>query len=487
MIFLNRRDFLKVSAAGAAAFATPELLFGDAQVTVRIGMIGVGGRGEYLASMFAATPGVKIVALSDPDSKRLAQVAKKYPDAALYGDFRKLLDDKQIDAVVVATCNHWHVPAAILAMKAGKDVYVEKPLCMSFGEGERLVGAVEKYGRICQVGTQMRSDLDFYAEAKKFLFQEKNIGELHSVRVNRFSPRPAIGKRAEPLVIPQTVDYDLWLGPADDAPIYRDRLQYDWHWMWRTGHGEMGNWGAHLIDDCRNLALRDTVAMPKRVLGGGARIGYQDAGETPNESFTLFDTGTIPVVLAISNLPDAKDKKSTGPCPGPTSGWVAYADGGRFERWWGGAKAFDSDNKVIREFKGNGVPGGGGGTEPHLQNFLNAIRSRDSSTLNAPVSTGRDSAAWYNGANMAYRLGKPFSRADVTAADTPDGRLTEALNNLEEHLAAQGLSVNADTFRVSRFLEIDEPRRCYAGPDADAANALGNVKYRAPYGLPELD
>lgn len=487
MAKISRRRFLKVSALGAAAFAAPGLLFGDGARALRVGLIGAGGRGDYLASMFAAVDGVKIVAVCDPDSGRAAKAAKKYPGAAVYADLRKLLDDASIDAVIVATCNHWHVPAAVLAMKAGKDVYVEKPLCMTFAEGERLVSAVEKYKRICQVGTQMRSDTEFYAAAKKFLFEDKTLGDLRSVRINRFSPRPGIGRRATPLEIPKSVDFNLWLGPADDVPIYRDKLQYDWHWMWRTGHGEMGNWGAHLIDDCRNLALRDAVSMPKRVLSGGARIGYNDAGETPNESFTLFDTGAIPVVLAISNLPDAKDKKSTGACPGPTSGWVAYAEGGRFERWWGGAKAYDAENRLLREFKGNGVPGGGGGSEPHIQNFIDAIRSAAPSTLHAPVTVGRDSAAWYNGANAAYRLGRPYDAADIAAADTPDGRLAEAVANLQTHLAAQGLLLNADTCRVSAFLEIDEANKRFTGENEKAANALMEIAYRDGFPLPELD
>lgn len=489
---MNRRNFLKTAALGAAAFSLPELFlsrrtFGESGQTLRVGLIGAGGRGEYLTSMFAATGGVKIAAICDPDSGRAVKVAKKYPEAAVYADLRKVLDDASIDAVIVATCNHWHVPAAVLAMKAGKNVYVEKPLCMTFAEGERLVGAVEKYRKICQVGTQMRSDIEFYDAAKKFLFEEKALGELRSVRINRFSPRPSIGKRAEPLAIPKTVDYNLWSGPADAAPLYRDRLQYDWHWMWRTGHGEMGNWGAHLIDDCRNLALRDSVSMPKRVLCGGARIGYNDAGETPNESFTLFDTGSIPVVLAISNLPDAKDKKSTGPCPGPTSGWVAYAEGGRFERWWGGAKAFDVEGRLLREFKGNGVPGGGGGAEPHIQNFIDAIRAADPLKLHAPATVGRDSAAWYNGANTAYRLGRPYSPADIKAADTPDGRLSEAVANLQTHLAAQGLALDAETCRVSAFLEIDEANKRFAGENEKAANALMEIAYRKEFPLPELD
>ena len=484
---VNRRNFLRTCAAATATLACPPFLLGATKNTVRLGVIGCSGRAEYLLGFLSKIDGIQIAAVCDPDSERAAAFAQKYPDAPPMPDFRVMLEDKSIDAVLVAPCNHWHVLAAILAMLAGKDVYVEKPLCMTFAEGARLAAAAEKTGRICQVGTQMRSDLDFYAEGRRFLHDEQQLGKINSVRINRFAPRPAIGKRDTPLVLPPTVDYDLWCGPAEIEPLYRDKLHYDWHWMWRTGHGEMGNWGAHLIDDCRNLVLRDMVKTPKRVLCGGARIGYNDAGQTPNESFTLFDTGSIPVVIAISNLPDKTNKKSAGSCKGPRdSGVITYAEGGRLEKWWGGAKAYDADGKPMREFKALGVSGGGAGVEPHLANFIDAVKTQDATILNAPVTVGLDTAAWYNSANIAYRLGKPYSAADVAAADTSDGRLAEAVENIASHLALQGLALNADTFTLSEFLTLDGASGRFVGDGADAANALGEISYRKGYELPTV-
>ena len=140
-------------------------------------------------------------------------------------------------------------------MEAGKDVYVEKPLSHSQWEGEQTVAAAEKYKRICQLGTQQRSD-PMQAEIKTFLHKEKGLGDIVSVQVNRVGVRSSIGKRSTPLLIPNDMDYDLWLGPAIDEPIFRDKLQYDWHWDWNTGSGEMGNWGIHILDDVRNVVFR---------------------------------------------------------------------------------------------------------------------------------------------------------------------------------------------------------------------------------------
>ena len=136
-------------------------------------------------------------------------------------------------------------------MEEGKDVYVEKPLSHSQWEGQQTVNAARRYNRICQVGTQQRSD-PMQAEIKKFLHEEKALGEIKTARVNRFGVRGPIGKRSTPLEIDKSVDYDLWLGPAEDKPIFRNKLQYDWHWDFNTGSGEMGNWGVHVLDDLRN-------------------------------------------------------------------------------------------------------------------------------------------------------------------------------------------------------------------------------------------
>ena len=497
MTHFDRRAFLKLGTSAVLAGGLPSILNAATPCpecgksgkstpseTVRLGFIGLGGRGKFLLSFLPKLKNAEVTALCEVDEDRLTDARKLVPEAHAYRDLRNLLDDPNVDAVVIATCNHWHVLASIWAMQAGKDVYVEKPLCITFWEGRQLVNAAQKYGKICQLGTQMRTDERFHPEVRYFLHEDQALGKIQSVRVNRFAARGGIGKLTTPLVPPASVDYTLWRGPAPDVPLYRPHLHYDWHWMWRTGNGETGNWGAHLLDDCRNDVLRDAVRMPKRVLCGGARIGYDDAGETPNSMFVYFDTGSIPVVFCISNLPDAKDRRSAGSCPGPSSGYVVYCEGGRYEKHWGGAVAFDAAGKKIREFQGTSEHEGAG---PHLQNFVDAIRERDARRLTAPIQTGYDSSFWYNSANLAYRLGEPYSKQAVLAMDdTPHGVLTGAIEDLERHLTAQGLKVTADTFRASRFLELDAEREAVTGEYAEAAADLQKITYCEPFVVPEI-
>jgi len=484
MMTFSRRSFLKASASGVFSLAAGSLFGGNApSEKVRLGLIGCGGRGRFLSTFFPQIQHLELAAFADPDTERLAEMKKSWPDVPAFTDMRSILDDPNIDAVLIATCNHWHCPAAVQAMLSGKDVYVEKPLGMNFREGRAVVDASKKYGKICQIGTQMRSDPVFHPEVQRFLHEEKNLGEIRAVRVNRFFARKPIGLRQEPLVIPETVDADLWFGPAEMEPLYRSQLQYDWHWMWRTGHGEMGNWGAHLLDDCRNDIFQDKIRMPKRVLCGGGRVGYGDAGQTPNSAFALFDTGSIPVIFSVSNLPDKDNPKTAGTCPGPTSGYIAYCEGGRYEKFWGGASAFDADGKEIRKFEGTSERDG---CIPHLQSFIDAVRNRDKSLLAAPIETGYDSSAWYNGANTAYRLAEPFSREKFDQAADSAGVMAGALADLEKHLVKQGVPINADTFKISGFLAIDEENERFTGNMGDAANRLMEITYREKYGLPEI-
>ena len=248
MSTFSRRRFLAASAATGIAVSQPARLWArNANERVAVGFISCGGRALGLMNQFLATDLCDIVAVCDPDAARIAAAKEIAPKATTFTDLRKLIEDPSIDAVVIATCNHWHCLAAIWAMEAGKHVYVEKPLSHSQWEGVQTVAAAKRYGKVCQVGTQQRSD-PMQAEIKKFLHEEKALGEIKSVNVNRYGVRGSIGKRAKPLEIPAGVDYDVWLGPAQNLPIMREKLHYDWHWDWNTGSGEMGNWGVHLLD-----------------------------------------------------------------------------------------------------------------------------------------------------------------------------------------------------------------------------------------------
>ncbi len=233
-------------------------------------------------------------------------------------------------------------------MQAGKDVYVEKPLSHSQWEGQQTVLAARKFGRICQVVTHQRSD-PLQAEIKQLLHGSKLLGKILAVRANRFGVREPIGKRAGPLDCSSNVEMDLWNGPAAVEDIYRDQLQYDWHWDWNTGSGEMGNWGVHILDDICNNVFLDRPAIPKRILAGGGRLAWDDAGETPNVQIAMFETDDIPVAMTLSNLePPASESPLY---PGPSSGYVVYCEGGRLEGQREKAAAYDKEGKLQRRTK----------------------------------------------------------------------------------------------------------------------------------------
>lgn len=474
----SRRKFLGAlsSTVGVSGLAPLSAKAANANEEINLGFISCGGRAGQLMGQFSKVDGVNIAGLCDPDEKRLGLAKQRFPKAQGWKDLRSLLDSDSIDAVVVATCNHWHCLAAIWAMQAGKEVYVEKPLSHSQWEGKQTVAAARKYNRICQLGTQQRSD-PMQAEIKHFLHEEQGLGNLLAARVNRYGIRPSIGKRDTPLPIENQVAYDLWLGPAEDRPIFRNSLHYDWHWDWNTGSGEMGNWGVHVLDDVRNNVFQDSVALPKRILGGGGRVALEDAGESPNVHFAYFDTGSIPVVIGLSNLPAEPNGKKSPKHPGPSSGYVVYCEGGRFEGQRGRAVAYDLQGKVVREFRGNG-------DVRHQQNFIDAIRARDRSLLNAEVAVGNDSTGWCNLANVAVRCGTSFS--EEKANQTSLSQWNDLLGEMGQHLQAHDLSLQDQSIRMSPMLELNSKTELFEGPHAETANHYLKREYRTGFEVPEI-
>lgn len=479
---ITRRHFVASGIAAGVMTSLPvsslrASRFMSANDSVNVGMISCGGRAGQLAGQFSKVDGVNIAGLCDPDASRVGMMKEKYPKAETWSDLRGMIESSSIDAVVVATCNHWHCLAAIWAMSAGKDVYVEKPLSHSQWEGEQCVAAARKFDRICQIGTQQRSD-PMQAEIKKFLHEEKALGEIKSCRVNRYGIRGSIGKRDTPLEIDRNVEYDLWLGPALDKPIFRKSLHYDWHWDWNTGSGEMGNWGVHVLDDVRNNVFRDKVTLPKKICGGGGRIVWDDAGESPNVHFVYFDTGQIPVVIGLSNLPEKAGSKKAAPHPGPNSGYVVYCEGGRYEGQRGKGEAFDRDGKKIKEFKGNR------GDVLHQKNFVDAVRNRDRSTLNAEVEVGNHSTGWCNLANIAFQAGGKFNAEQASGLDIAEWKTLVA--ETETHTKAHGIELASDQIRLSPVLELDVDSERFVGDNAEIANKFIKREYREAYAVPEI-
>src|SRR6185295_2970965 len=288
---VTRRDFLKTAAATASANALsgitfitrPERVFG-ANDRVRVAVCGLNGRGKDHLQAFARVPNVEIAALCDVDesilNKRRGEV-RGNPRA--FTDVRRLLEDQSIDAISIATPNHWHALMAIWACQAGKDVYVEKPCSHNLWEGRQLVRAAGKYGRIVQHGTQSRSSRAL-TEAIAHL-HGGTFGEIYLARGLCFKRRDTIGRApAEP--VPTGVDYDIWTGPAPLKPFTRNRFHYNWHWIWDTGNGDLGNQGIHKVDDARwGLG----VAFPTRVSAAGGHFMFDDDQETPNTLNCVFE------------------------------------------------------------------------------------------------------------------------------------------------------------------------------------------------------
>lgn len=477
---INRRSFLSTVGVGAAAttLIAPgrKLWAANVNEEINVGFVSCGGRSRALMNQFSKVEGVNIGAVCDADQSRIDLVKETFPKAKSFTDMRELFADPEIDAVVVATCNHWHCLAAIWAMEAGKHVYVEKPLSHTQWEGEQTVAAARRYNKVCQIGTQQRSD-PMQVEIKKFLHEEKALGEIKAARVNRYGVRGSVGKRDTPLEIPKNVNYDLWLGPAQKKPIFRDSLHYNWHWDWNTGSGEMGNWGVHVLDDVRNNIFQDSVAIPKRIFGGGGRVVWNDAADSPNVHFVYFDTGSIPVVIGLSNLPKEKGGKKSPSMPGPRSGYIAYCEGGRFEGQRGYAIARDRQGKVIRKFSGNS------GDVLHQKNFVDAIRANDSSILNSEIQVGHDSTGWCNFANIAFQCGSKFDRADADQVRQSTWR--DLLKQMEEHLAAHDLSLDDDSIKLSPMLSLNQEGQ-FVGDHAETANKFLKREYREGYVVPEI-
>ncbi len=446
---------------------------------INVGMIGMGGRGSGSANWFSKIPGVEISYLCDPDQKILDRAQQTYPNAKTTRDMRFVMEDKDIDCVVVSTCNHWHVLASIWACQAGKDVYVEKPISHNIWEGRKLVEAARKYDRIVQGGTQQRSD-ELQEEVKGFL-DSGELGAIKYVRCNRYGRRASIGKRQTPLTPPESVDYDLWLGPAQDLPMYRDKFHYDWHWIWNTGNGELGNWGPHILDDLRNVVFRDQVKYPKHVISGGGRLGWNDAGETPNTHFVYMDTGSVPVIMDVHNLPLKKDVNSGDRYRHRRTGgfMIIECENGYYAGGRGGGEACDADGKRIRRFKGEG----GGG---HARNFIDSMRSRKREDQKAEIEEIHYSSAWCHLGNISQRLGGTYERGEAEAAVKDFAPWRTVIDDFHAHLEANEIDAAKSDIYLGPMLEIDAKDETFVGPTAtQPALDLLRRDYRRGFEVPE--
>jgi predicted dehydrogenase len=472
---ITRRDFVKSAVAAGALTILPTSHVRGANDRIRVGLIGCGGRGTgaHLPG-FAGLDGVVVVAVSDPDRERMAGAVKilesKYASQAeQYVDMRKLLDRKDIDVIANATQNYWHGLSTIWACQAGKHVYVEKPLSHYIWEGRQMVNAARKYNRIVQCGTQHRSEAGII-EAVQWI-REGHLGAIKHIVAFANKRRSSCGKRQTPLPIPESIDYDLWCGPAKKVPIYRDRLQYDCSFDWNTGDGESCNQGVHEIDVAR-WCLGEK-GLPRRVISLGGRFVFHDACDVPNSQITYYDFPTAPVLYEVHNLTKAKDSQGMPDYRGESVGVIAECEGGTVSLYRG--IAWDKEGKEVKRFTGGG---------DHFANFITAVRRGDSRELNAEILEGHVSTAVCHAGNISYRLGKKVSRKQMRArlVDTP--LFLSMFERFMEHLTAHGIDVEAPTVTLGPWLSIDAENERF--PDKRSANRLVHGTYRAPYTVPEV-
>jgi predicted dehydrogenase len=314
MLRVSRRRFLATAASGAAGTivgrrAASHTL--DANNAVRVGVVGLRGRGQWHLSMVSSIAGFRLAAVCDVDPAVLGGVVETVRNRGEqvrgFQDIRDLIACKDIDAITIATPNHWHALAAIWACQAGKDVYVEKPVSHNIFEGRQLVRAARKYQRMVQVGTQARSNPDLI-EAVAWV-RAGNLGKIEYARGTCYKPRMSIGKAGTGR-IPPGLNYDLWLGPASKKLLTRKNLHYDWHWMYDYGNGDLGNQGVHEMDIARWFLGQ--AAVSPRVISIGGRLGYDDDGETPNTQLVYHAYEGPPLVFEVRGLPTSKEFQASG-------------------------------------------------------------------------------------------------------------------------------------------------------------------------------
>lgn len=393
----SRREFLKTAATGSLAALTlptiiPARAFG-ANDRIRVAVIGVNGRGQDHISGFSKLPNVEVATLCDVDKVILAKRADEFEKkqgrkVQMIEDLRQVYDDKNIDAVSIATPNHWHALAAIWACQAGKDVYVEKPGSHNLREGRRLVEAANKYNRIVQHGVQLRSSAAIQ-EAIKHL-RDGLIGKVYMARGIVYKWRADIGNQGTGPV-PEGLNWDLWQGPAQVKPFSKNYVHYNWHWFWDYGNGDIGNQGIHETDLCM-WGLN--VGLPEEITSGGGKFLWNDCKETPETLTSTYKYPKEGKILQFEVRPWMTNKED-----GVEIGNFFYGDKGYMV-----VNGYNDYKTFLGRERQPGPARTAGGD--HYLNFIEAVRARDKSKLNGPVETAHLSSGLAHLGNVAYRLGR---------------------------------------------------------------------------------
>lgn len=487
---MERRKFIQNTSALAAgslilpSFSKPFRATDEVNIAV-IGLgstVKIGGKGKQDLKSYLHTPGVRVVAICDCDERVLMEEKAKLEKDGLkvkaYKDFRDVLDDKDIDAVSITTPNHSHALISVMACQAGKHVYCQKPASHNIFEGRKMVEAATKYNRIVQVPHNLRTPSSY--AAFKWV-REGSLGKILYIHGINYKPRKTIEKVSAPTSVPKSVDYNLWAGPAPMSPIHRKYFHYDWHWMWETGNGDLGNMGIHFLDGCR-MAL-GTNEHPKHILSISGRLGYDDDGQTPNTQIIHFDYGDIPVVFEVRGLP--KDsyflRKDWEKCSrismdsqyGVSTGVVVHCENG----YLAGTRAFDNNGKLIKEFRVK--------SEGDKGNFIRAIQENNPDILVSNVEQGHYSAALIHMGNTSHLLGKDSNPNEIYERISGQPELIESFDRFRNHLFSNRIDWDKEDIILGPILSFDSKTERYVGEFADQANKQLSREYRKPFVVPE--
>jgi predicted dehydrogenase len=481
MALINRRSILKYTSAAAISttfFSNARVL--GANESIRLGVIGIGRQGKNLTGIFSKIPGVTIAALADPDpgykmgvlKDELANRDENPFQVDIYTDYRKLLDRKDIDAVVIASCNHWHVKQAMEALDAGKHIYLEKPISHNIWEGRQLCRFASQRNLIVTAGMWHRRR-DCWPQVRDFI-QEGQLGKVLCSRGLCHKRRGSIGLRETPLKAPQTCNYDMWLGPAHDEPTYRENFHYDWHWMWNTGNGDLGNQGVHQFDLAINLAGEDSY--PRNVLSIGGRFGYKDGGQTPNTQIVFCDYEPVPVIFEVLGLPMQSGMEAMEAYKKARIGNVVECEGGYISE----NVAYDNDGKIIKKFN----PHGGG---MHMQDFIRAIRENDQSILSVNIKDAHTAAAMAHTSNISYRLGSELSSEEISSKIKDNKLLSKTWERMLDHLDRNNVDLEKTNINLGPILSLDPETDRFTGEFSEAANVFVKDDYRKGWEVPQVE
>ncbi len=497
----SRRRFLQTSLLGAAATSFPAYLRAQgANEDVRIAVVGTGSQGSGHAGRIlpkedgaSGIKGSRLVATCDADTnasdRNRVAADRRGVKIDTYTDYRKLLENKDIDAIVIATPNHTHSMIAIHALQAGKHVYTEKPVSHNIWEGRQLVLAAQKDPKLIAMHGMQRRSAAGWHEIYEWIW-DKNcpLGKLTLSRSLCYKLRDNIGKCGGPQAPPPGVDYNLWSGPREVLPILRKRFHYDWHWQWPYGNGDIGNQGPHQLDVARWM-IGDPPELPSRVQAFGGRLGYDDDATTANTQIVFYDYKPVPVIMEVRGLPNKDlDFKTSTPkfkfgASGVDVGNVLHFEGGMilenvaYDKEGGKVRvAVDDQGKEVFRF---GEVGGGS----HLGHFVEAIRQGRLVQEQHGVLTGHHAAAMAHLGNISYRAGRVVSPGAVVDAFRSYPTMPETLHALREHFSANKINADETRLTLGPALEFDPKQEVFIGEDADKANELATETYRPEFSI----